>query len=334
MIRKILFIFKRDLKAGIKDFITLYIIVVPIVFAILINVFSPGINDTTVEVVLLHGENQRQEEYFKQFAKVETLPTLEDIENRVKKRDNIVGVLPDTRGQYYILKEGNEPDYVVDYVKNLTAFNHYDIRIEDSQAEIIDYGREIPPLKKMMVNITVMFTSILGGMIIALNIVEEKTDNTISAIHLSPVSRIGFIAGKSLIGVFIPVVGIFLMLLITGFRDINYFHAFMMITSSCIISILIGFIEGINNDDVMAAAGNMKMLFLPLGGAVAAVELLADKWQPLFYWIPFYWTYKGNDLVLSNSGSWLDIIKYSGIVLAISMVVFVVLAPKIRKGLE
>lgn len=334
MIRKILLIFKRDLKVSIRNFITLYIIVIPIVFAIIINIFSPGINDTTVEIVLLEGENQEQEEYFKQFAKVEILDTMEDIEDRVKKRDNIVGVLPGKKDEYFILTQGNEPDYVVDYVKKLTAFDHYDIEIEESQAEIVDYGRDIPPLKKMMVNVSVMFASILGGMIIALSIVEEKTDNTISAIHLSPVSRIGFIAGKSLIGVFVPVVGIFLMLLITGFRDINYFHAFLMIATSCIISILIGFIEGINNDDVMNAAGNMKMLFLPLAGAVAAVELLADKWQPLFYWIPFYWTYKGNDLVLSNSGSWMDIIKYSGIVLGISMIVFIALAPKIRKGLE
>lgn len=334
MMRKIFLIFKRDLEASIRDFMTLYIIVVPIIFAVMINIFSPGINDTTVEIVLLKGENQKQEVYFKQFAKVETLDTIGDILERVKKRDNIVGVLPDAKGEYFILTQGNEPDYVVKYVKNLTAFNHYDITIEDSQAEIIDYGRDIPPLKKLMVNIAIMFTSILGGMIIALNIVEEKKDNTISAIHLSPVSRIGFIAGKSLIGVVIPVVGIFLMLLITGFKDINFLHAFLMTVSSCIISILIGFIEGINNDDVMNAAGNMKMLFLPLGGAVAAVELLADKWQPLFYWIPFYWTYKGNDLVLSDSGSWVDIIKYSGLVLVISALVFIVLAPKIRKGLE
>ena len=80
MIRKILTIFKRDLKASIRDFITLYIIVVPIIFAIIINVFSPGINDTTVEIALLEGENQAQEEYFKQFAKVETLHTIEEIE--------------------------------------------------------------------------------------------------------------------------------------------------------------------------------------------------------------------------------------------------------------
>ena len=334
MIRKILLIFKRDLKVSVRNFITLYIIVVPIIFAVIINVFSPGINDTTVEIVLIEGENQQQGEFFIQFAKVEFLDSLDELEERIKRRDNIVGVIPDKKDDYFILTQGNEPDYVVDYVKNLVSFDHYNINLEDSQAEIVDYGRDIPPLKRLMVNVATIFTSVLGGMIIALNIVEEKTDNTISAIHLSPVSRLGFIAGKSLIGVFVPVVGTFLMLFITGFRDINYFHVFLMIGSSCVISIMVGFIEGINNDDVMNAAGNIKILFLPLFGSVAGAELLADKWQPFFYWIPFYWTYKGNNLVLSNSGTWLDIIKYSGIVLGISIIVFIVLAPKIRKGLE
>ncbi len=334
MIRKILLIFQRDLKTSVRNFITLYILVIPVIFSVIINVFSPGINDTTVEIVLLEGENPEQIEYFKQFAKVELLDTLEEIEDRVRKRDNIIGVLPEGSDEYFLLKQGNEPDYIVDYVRNLTAFDHYDIGTEDSMAEIVDYGRDIPPLKKIMVNTAIIFTSILGGMIIALSIVEEKTDNTISAIHLSPVSRLGFIAGKSLMGVFVPVVSTLLILVITGFRNINFFHAFLMVATSCIISILIGFIEGINNDDVMNAAGNMKMLFLPLFGCIAGQELLADKWQVLFYWIPFYWTYKGNDLVLSNSGSWLDIIRYSGIVLGISVFVFLALAPRIRKGLE
>jgi len=334
MIKKIFLIFKRDLKVSIRNFITLYIIVVPIIFAVIINIFSPGINDTTVEIAIIEGENQKQEEFFKQFAQVETLPSLEDLEDRVKKRDNIIAVVPEGNDGYFILTQGNEPDYVVDYVKNLITFDYYDINLEDTQAEIIDYGRDIPPLKKLMVNVALIFTSILGGMIIALNIVEEKTDNTISAIHLSPVSRLGFIAGKSIIGVFIPVVGSILMLIITGFRDINFFHALIMVSTSCIISILIGFIEGINNDDVMTAAGNMKMLFLPLFGSIAGEELLADKWQPLFYWVPFYWTYKGNNLVLSNSGSWIDILKYSGIVVGIGLIVFIVLVPRIRKGLE
>lgn len=334
MIRKIFIIFLRDMKTSVRNFITLYILIVPVIFAILINIFSPGINDTTVEILLLEGENPQQIDYFKQFAKVELLGTLEEVENRVRKRDNIIAILPDASQEYYILSQGNEPDYVVDYVRTLAAFDHFDIGIEDSLAEILDYGREIPPLKKLMVNTAMIFTSILGGMIIALNIVEEKNDNTISAIHLSPVSRLGFIAGKSIMGIVIPLVGSVVLLILTGFSGINYFHVFLMVTTSCIISVLIGFIEGINNDDVMNAAGNMKLLFLPLFGCIAAEELLADKWQPLFYWIPFYWTYKGNDLVLSNKGSWGDILMHSGIVLGISVLVFLVLAPRIRKGLE
>lgn len=334
MIKKIFQIFLRDLKTSVRNFISLYILLVPVIFAIIINVFSPGINDTTVEIVLLDGENSEQVLYFEQFAKVEKLENLDAVEMRVRKRDNIIGILPDEKGSYYILAQGNEPDYILDYVKTLAAFDHYDIGVEDSTAEIIDFGRDIPPLKKLMVNVAMMFTSILGGMIIALNIVEEKTDNTISAMHLSPVSRLGFIAGKSMIGLLVPIVGSILLLLITGFRDINYGHVFIMMTTSCIISILLGFIEGINNDDVMNAAGNMKLLFLPLFGAVAGVEMLADKWQPFFYWIPFYWTYIGNDLVLTGRGSTLDIMKYAGIVLVISVLVFSVLAPKIRKGLE
>ncbi len=334
MFRKIFLIFQRDLKTSVRNFITLYILVVPVIFAVIINIFSPGINDTTVEIVLLDGENAQQSEYFQQFAKVELLESLDAVENRVRKRDNIIAVLPTQTDEYFILTQGNEPDYIVDYVRNLAAFDYYDIGMEDSMAEIVDFGRDIPPLKKLMVNIAMMFSSILGGMIIALNIVEEKTDNTISAIHLSPISRLGYIAGKSMIGVFVPIVGTLLLLIITGFGGINYIHAFLMLITSCIISILLGFIEGINNDDVMNAAGNMKLLFLPLFGSVAGIELLADKWQPLFYWIPFYWTYKGNDLVLSNRGSFLDIFKYSGIVFGISLVVFLLLAPRIRKGLE
>lgn len=334
MIKKILYIFQRDLKTSIRNFITLYILVVPIIFAIMINVFSPGINDTTVEIAMLKGGQTDQVEYFEQFASVELIDTIEALEDRVAKRDNIIGVLSEPSSDYYILTQGNEPDYLVESVKNLVSFSYYELSVEDTVAEIKDYGKDIPPLKKIMVNTAIIFTSILGGMIIALNIVEEKTDNTVSAIHLSPVSRIGFIAGKSLIGVVVPVIGTFLLLIITGFTKINYLYVLLMVLTSCIISILVGFIEGINNDDVMNAAGNMKLLFLPLFGSIAAQELLADRWQFLFYWIPFYWTYKGNNMILSGSGSWLNILQYSGIVLGISGLVFMALAPRIRKGLE
>jgi len=71
-----------------------------------------------------------------------------------------------------------------------------------------------------------------------------------------------------------------------------------------------------------------------LMGSVAGAELLSDKWQKFFYPIPFYWTYKANDMILSRSGTWGKISLYTAFVVAISAIVFAIVAPKIRKGLE
>jgi hypothetical protein len=333
MNRKIFAVFLRDMKVSLRDFIALYIIAFPILFAIVINLFVPGINESTVTIAMLEGDDSEHIGYFKDYAVVELFETVDDVRYRVEKRDNIVGILPE-KDEYYILAQGDEPEGIVDYVKTLRAYEYFGVTTEDTSVEFVDFGRTIPPIKKMLVNVAIMFCSVLGGMLIALNIVEEKVDNTISAINVTPISRGGFIFGKSIIGILVPVIGTILMLFITGFGDVNMLQILMILLATSIISILVGFIEGINNNDVMEAAGNIKILFLPLMGSVAGAELLADKWQKFFYWSPFYWTYKANDMILSKSGTWGEISMYTVIVVAISALVFMVIAPKIRKGLE
>lgn len=333
MLRKIWTIFLRDLKVNLRDFMSLYILIVPLMFAIAINLFTPGINDTTVNLALLEGENSEQIAYFKDFAKVELFKDIESIENRVKNRDSIVGIIPEGEG-YYVMTQGNEPQGVVDFAKTLNTFYELDVQIEDSNAEIIEFGKTEPPFKKLLVNVAIIFTSILGGMLIAINIVEEKVDRTIRAIHLTPVTRNAFILGKSIMGVILPIYGAFVLVWITGLGSVNFLQLITVVSASTLLSLLVGFIEGINNDDIISATGSIKLLFLPLIASVIAIELLADKWQKFFYWSPFYWAYKGNDVVLSQNASWQQVLMYSGIVLLICSVVFVFLAPKIRKGLE
>ncbi|MTI69667.1 MAG: ABC transporter permease [Firmicutes bacterium] len=333
MFKKVWAIFMRDLKVNIRDFLSLYIFVVPLLFAIAINIFTPGINDTTVNLALLEGENPKQISYFKDFAKVEVFKDIDEIKKRVEGRDNLVAILPEGE-KYYIMTQGNEPEGIVEYAKLLNTFFQLDVQIEDSNAEIFEFGRTVPPLKKLLVNTSILFISVLGGMLIALNIVEEKVDRTISAINLTPTSRRSFILGKSIIGLILPIYGSIAITWITGFKSVNFFQLLMIVFASTLLSLLIGFIEGINNEDFMNAAGSIKLLFLPLAASVVAIEILSDKWQKFFYWSPFYWAYKGNDIVLSQNGSWQQILMYSGIVLVICSIVYIFLAPKIRKGLE
>ena len=333
MFRRIWTIFKRDLKVNSKDFISLYIFVVPILFAVLINLFAPGINDTTINLALIEGENQSQVEYLEQFANIELFENVDEVKERVKKRDAIIGIIPEN-GEYYIMTQGNEPKGVVDYAKVLKSFQELDINVEDSNGELIEFGRTVPPLKKTLVNTSILFISILGGMLIALNIVEEKVDNTLSAINLTPTSRITFVLGKSAMGILLSIFGSIALILITGFGNINILQLLLVILITSLLSILVGFIQGLTNKDIISAAGSIKLLFLPLIAGVLAIEMLGDKWQKFFYWNPFYWAYKGNDVILSQSGTWVQILMYSGIVLILCGLVYIFLAPKIRKGLE
>lgn len=333
MINRIWIIFKRDLKVNSKDFISLYILVIPILFAVLINIFAPGINDTTISLALIEGENQNQIEYFQQFAKVEVFKSVDEITQRIEKRDSIIGIIPENGG-YYLMTQGNEAEGIVDYAKLLQSFYELDINSEDTNGELIELGRSVPPLKKTLVNTSILFISILGGMLIALNIVEEKVDNTLSAINLTPTSRKTFVLGKSVIGVLFALFGSIALLFITGFGGVNLLQLILVLLITSILSVLVGFIQGLTNKDIINAAASIKLLFLPLIAGVLAIEMLGDKWQKFFYWNPFYWAYKSNDIILAKSGTWSEVLLYSGIVLLLSGLVYLFLAPKIRKGLE
>lgn len=333
MFKKVFVLFFRDLKVNTREFMTLYILIVPIIFGIVINLLTPSINDTTVNIGLLEGNSPEMEAYLEDFAKVSVFKDRKALEERVSRRDDVFAYMPDGDG-YYVLQQGNETEGFVEYAKMLLAFYEEGVQIEDSTAVIHSFEQSAPPLKKLLVTIFIMFTSIMGGMIIAINIIEEKNDRTIRAIHLSPVSRNAYLLGKSLIGGFLAIYGAIALVLITGYTDIDWGKMLLLVAVSSLTSFLVGFIQGINNETVMDAAGSVKIMFLPMGGAIAIAELLGEKWQWAAYWVPFYWTYLGIDDVLTDQAKWSTTLLYSGIVLLISGMVYLLLMPRIKKGLQ
>lgn len=333
VLKRIWMIFARDMKVSIRDFISLFIILFSPILAIGINLITPSINDTTVNVAVIAGEDADRADYFDQFAHVVRLASREAVEARVLQRDSVFGLVRE-QGETVILAQGDEPGSTVDYAKLVNVLYESGAQKDDARSRIIEFGRTIPPLKKVMVNVMLLFNVVMAGMLIALNIIEEKTDRTISAIHVSPASRLAFILGKSMLGMVSAIVLSVLGLLITGFSGINMGQAILVIFSLTLLSLMIGFIQGLNGNDVMEAAGSVKLMFLPLAGSIIGYELLDSKWHPFLYWSPFFWAYRANEMILSQSGSWLQLLLYTVIILAICGAVFAVLAPKIRKGLE
>jgi ABC-type multidrug transport system permease subunit len=333
MIRKIFLIFKRDLLSSRRDFMATYIMVAPLLLAVGITLFAPGLNDTTVKLAMLKSDDIEHIEYMKQFSKVELFSSMDELERRVEKRDEIAAIAP-TGNSYEIILQGNESEIVEEYAVLLNTLYELGSTKEETTAQLISFGRTVPPLKAKLVNMLIAMTIMMAGMLIAMGIVEEKAENTINAINVTPISQTGFVIGKSLLGGTAAMLGIIGALLITGFYDINWFMIVLVGLTSMILSFVVGFLQGLSSADVMEAAGNVKLLFFPAAGSIAGYEFLADKWQWTMYWSPFYWAYKANNLILSRTADWGTVLLSTAIVTGLSLVVYFVSFPKLRKGLS
>lgn len=331
--KKLFALFGRDLLSSRRDTMLIYILVFPLVFALAIALFAPGLNDTTVNLAVLEDEEAEYIAFIEKYAKVEKFPSIEELERRINKRDEIAGVLQYEDG-HKILLQGNESDEVMRAAKALNALYDLDANKEETTAQLSDFGRTVPPLRTKLVNMLIMMVVMLSGMVIALGIVEEKQDNTINAVNVTPVSQNMFIVGKSLLGGIAALISIVLVLLITGYHDINWGMILLVGILSMILSLVVGFVQGVGSSDVIEAAGGVKLLMLPIAAGVVGYELIAEPWQWTMYWNPFYWAYKANDIILSKTAAWSTVLLCAGIVLVLSMIVYFLFMPKIRKGLS
>ncbi len=330
---KVFDIFKRDVLSSTRNTLAIYMIIVPIILAVVIALSAQGLNDTAVKVAMLEDDTPEHIEFMRKYAKVELFNSVNELERRIMKRDEIAGLLPKGDG-YEIIVQGNEPEMIEVYTKTLSALYELGVSKEDSRSEIYNFNRHVPPVKKMLVIMLISITIMLAGMLISFGIVEEKTENTINAINVTPVSQNGFIIGKSALGGTAAMASIVISIIITGFYDINWLMIILVGVSSLILSVLIGFLQGLNSKDVMEASTGVKVLLLPIAGSIAGYELLADKWQWTMYWSPFYWAYKANDMILSKTADWPTVLLCTGLVLVISLTAYLVMMPKIRKGLS
>lgn len=333
MFKKIMAIFGRDILSSTRDAMAVYIMVIPIILAIGITILTPGLNDTTVNIALLNSDDPQHAQFLNQFAKVEEFDSIEEIENRVRKRDDIGGIIPVEEG-YEIVLEGNENKAIQDYIAALNALYELEASIEESNTVIKSFGFTVPPLKTKLVNMLILLSVMLSGMLISITIVEEKADNTINAINVTPISQTAFVFGKSLLGGGIVMMSIIISLIITGYYDINWFMILLSGFTSMLLSLIIGFLQGINSKDIMEAAGSVKILMFPMALSIAGYELFNDKWQWTMFWSPFYWAYKANDMILSKHAQWSSVLTSVGLVLIITLLVYVISYPRIRKGLS
>ena len=332
MFRRIFAIARRDIKSGLRDNMILYILLAPLLIAGLLRAFIPGAGENLVSTAVVEGSPQTLVDMLEAHGSVEILADREAVLRRVRATDDVFGVMVDGE-QIEIIADGQEQkgsDTMVRGILQVWQEPPSDLPLTISFSDI---GWTLSPLARYGGNILLVFTSVFGGMIVMLNLVEEKQEKTLAAVNVAAISRLEYIIGKGLLGFVIPIIHAWLILLIMGYEGIQYAMVTLVILSIALISLIIGFAIGIYNDNAMSAVSSMKIGFLPIFGSMFGAIFLAEKWHPLLYWSPFYWAFRSVDAIILQEADWGNILLNSALILLITGVVYGLFSRRIRRGL-
>lgn len=333
MLSKVFRILQRDIKSGMRDYMVLYIIIFPFILAFILKMMTTSVGSITVNIAVDNTISEDMILYLEDYSKVEIFDSNSKMIERVQRTDDIFGITM-IDGNYTVYQQGNETQGTVEILDLIvTSYENQDLEVP-IDVRISDIDWKLSPLKQYGGSLLAIFMSVLGGMVILINLIEEKTEKTLTAINVSPTKRSEFVIGKGLMGFILPIFHSIGMLLLLNFGRIDYFMVLVTTMSIALISVVIGFSIGVTNDNILAGISSLKMMFLPVLGSIFGAIFLNVKWHPFLYWSPFYWAFKSMDAIILKEATWGMILVNSGIIMGISLLVFAGLSKKISRGLN
>lgn len=327
----------RDFKSSLRDAIVLYIIVAPLVIAYLMAGFVPTAETAQVTVGVTPDMNQVVVDALSDTINVEVFDNREALEERVKAIDDYIGLEQVSVDNYVFVVEGNEAQDTSELLQALLLKIRSEQTGQTRDTVTVDFSsigvKESPIAVIGLVSIAIM-ALVLGGMIVSMNIIEEKDSQTFTALNATPLSRFEFITGKSLAGSIIAIIQVMLTFLIFGYNDVNFIQVFFMAMIGLSIVIIMGFILGLVSPNQMAAVANMKVLFLPISISVIGALVLPKAQHFVLWWSPFYWLYDGMTAIINKNATWLGLLIDALGVTVITVIVYLLFRKKIHSNLQ
>lgn len=330
--RRIISIFRRDITSSTRDFLIMYMIIAPILLAVGLRFFIPSATSASLQFALDDELGTKVIEEFEKYGSVELYSSIDEIKNRVDKIDDIAGIIKGDNGEIQMILEGNESHDTKEIPRKIIRDIVMDEKL-DVNYHVNDIGIKMSPITWIGSITLIIIAVTLGGLLIGLNIIEEKESMTIKAMNVSPVGRLEFIIGKSIIGIVIPIINVFAILWILNMLYINLSMVLVMTIVSSMIGVVIGFLIGVISPNQIAGIANMKILFFIVGIPIVGGILLPQSKHFLLYWAPTYWSFIGFKGLLLESITWNQLWIYSIWILALTFFLFMIFKNKIRKGL-
>jgi ABC-2 type transport system permease protein len=287
--RVILNLMRQDLATALRDNIVLYMIISPLLLALLVRLFLPSVEAAGLSVALSRDVDSDLAATLEDYAVVELFATDDEVISRVEQNDAVPGLIIDD-GELVLLFEGNEPEAIIKAGQAVLTAVTAPERLVEFEAQSI--GESASLFREILILSLIMLALLLGGVASGFNIIDEKDSKAVNALAVTPLGLRRYIAARALGAAAVAFLVTSGTALILVGSAINYLLLTAAIASSILIITAITLtVGGFANNQVSAIA--VIKVMMPVYLALPIVSLFVPgRWQAIFYPLPNYWQFR------------------------------------------
>jgi ABC-2 type transport system permease protein len=320
----------KDLAGARRDNIILYMLVAPILIAVIMAFFIPSFESNSLTFATsLKNEKLIQE--LDNYGRVLMLENNEKVKDRVYKNDDVAGII-EKNGSYRIILEGNESSEVGESVFLILRRIITGEDLAEYKYTVTGDPRSL--LKQYAAIFIILMAIMVSGMVIGFNIIEEKESKAIKAISVSPVTMKHYLAARGIIVLVLSLIITLISSLILMGTDISFWKLILGVIFSSGMGILLGLIVGGIADNQIKGVALIKFIALPFTLIPVASIFVPERFLAFFYPFPNYWIFRIFENVFINAGDpgdyWLSCILTSSITIVLVLVMVFALRKRLR----
>jgi len=330
MMKKLKNLILKDIASAKRDNIVIYMVIAPIIIAILMSIFIPSFEASSV-ILVTDSKDDRLTENLKDYGEVISYDNREEAIERIYQRDDAIGIFKDGDG-FEVIVEGNEKEDV----SGLTEAIIFDITKESKLAQykytLLGEGRSL--LKEYTAILIILMAIMMSGMVAGFNIIFEKESGAIRALSITPIRLFHYLASRGIIILFLSLfISVISSIILLGF-SLDYARLVIGIIFSSGLGIMLGFLIGGIADNQIKGIALVKIIALPFTIIPIASIFIPGRFKYFLYPFPNYWMFRIFTNVFIDKGDNLDFWLSNIITIAITAMLLLIMMFSFRKRLR
>ncbi|WP_242975022.1 ABC transporter permease [Anaerovirgula multivorans] len=322
---------QKEFIRAIRNNMILYGFLFPILLAVIMRMFLPSIEGMKLSIAVDAAVEQDIIAALGDYAEVELYETADLVKGRVERPDDIAGIIKDG-DQYVVLLEGNE---VGEAEEIATALMNVILSGEKQGTyEYISLEKDQSPMREIVASLLLLTAIVIGGMMIALNIVNEKESRAIAALSVSPLRMLDYFLAHTILCMIVAIgLALVSVFLFVG-RETDIFRIIIAILGTTAMGTLLGYIIGGFADNLISAIAILKVAMLFFIGVPIGSVFVPEGLQWLLFLFPNYWAFQSYRNIFSTVQRGVGFELSLGITFIFSLLVLIPLFKTFKKQLQ